>query len=115
VTRALIHGFLAEGGYEVAEADDGASALLLMARRRFSLILLDLNMPMIDGLKLLEIMAEKGLSTPTICLTALAGEQQEIKGFKLGAVDFMRKPIQKDVLLMRVRNVLRARDLAPTG
>lgn len=108
VTRTLIDGFLSGNGYEMVHAGDGADALLQLGRRSFDLVLLDLHMPTLDGLKLLEIMNEKKIQIPVICLTALTGDQVEIRGFELGAADFIRKPIQKEVLLMRVRNVLKA-------
>lgn len=107
VTRTLIDGFLSGNGYEMVHAGDGADALLQLGRRGFDLVLLDLHMPTLDGLKLLEIMNEKKIQIPVICLTALTGDQVEIRGFELGAADFIRKPIQKDVLLMRVKNVLK--------
>ena len=107
VTRALVDGFLGGNGYETVHAGDGADALLEMGKRSFDLVLLDLNMPTLDGLKLLEIMNEKQIRIPVICLTALTGDQVEVRGFELGAADFIRKPIQKEVLLMRVKNVLK--------
>lgn len=108
VTRTLIDGFLSGNNYEMVHAGDGADALLQLGRRGFDLVLLDLHMPTLDGLKLLEIMNEKKIQIPVICLTALTGDQVEIRGFELGAADFIRKPIQKEVLLMRVKNVLKA-------
>ena len=52
--------------------------------------------------------ARKGLHTPVIFVTGQPGDELEIKGLELGAVDFIRKPIKKDVLLLRVRKALRA-------
>lgn len=108
VTRTLIDGFLQGFGYEMVHAGDGADALIQMGRRGFDLILLDLHMPTLDGLKLLEILSEKKIQIPVICLTALTGDEVEVKAFEFGAADFIRKPIQKDVLVMRVKNVLKS-------
>jgi DNA-binding SARP family transcriptional activator len=108
VTRALIDGFLNGMGYEIVNAGDGADALIQLGKRPFELMLLDLHMPTLDGLKLLEILSEKKIQIPVICLTALTGDQVEVKAFEFGAADFIRKPIQKDVLLMRVKNVLKS-------
>lgn len=108
VTSTLIEGFLAGNSYEILHAGDGAEALMRIGARSFDLVLLDLHMPMLDGLKLLEIMNDKKILTPVICLTALTGDQVEVRAFELGAADFIRKPIQKEVLLVRVRNVLRS-------
>lgn len=114
VTRALVEAFLQEDGYEVHQADDGADALLQLGARDFDLILVDLNMPTIDGLQLLEILGSKAISTPAICLTALTGEEFEIAGLRLGAVDFIRKPVRKEVLQVRVRNAFRSSDTVST-
>jgi DNA-binding SARP family transcriptional activator len=108
VTRTLVEGFLSGIGYEMVHAGDGADALLEMGKRAFDLVLLDLHMPTLDGLKLLEILNDKKIQTPVICLTALTGDEVEVKAFEFGAADFIRKPIQKEVLLMRVRNVLKS-------
>lgn len=106
VTRTLLEAYLTGAGYEVVLANDGADALYQLGRGRFDAILMDINMPNLDGLKLMEIMGEKGIDTPAIFLTALPGNELEAKGFELGASDFIRKPIQKEILLMRVKNVL---------
>jgi len=108
VTRTLIEGFLSGDQYEILHAGDGADALMQIGKRPLDLVLLDLHMPTLDGLKLLEIMNDKKIMTPVICLTALTGDQVEVRAFELGAADFIRKPIQKEVLLVRVRNVLRS-------
>jgi DNA-binding SARP family transcriptional activator len=107
VTRALIEGFLISEGYNVALAQDGADALIQLGRRPYDAVLLDINVPTLDGLKILQIMSEKGITTPAIFLTALPDEELETRGFGLGAADFIRKPVQKDVLLRRVANAIR--------
>jgi DNA-binding SARP family transcriptional activator len=107
VTRALIEGFLISEGYDVALAQDGADALIQLGRRPYDAVLLDINVPTLDGLKILQIMSEKGITTPAIFLTALPDEELETRGFGLGAADFIRKPVQKDVLLRRVANAIR--------
>lgn len=107
VTRALIEGFLTSEGYSVALAHDGADALIQLGRSAYDAVLLDINVPTLDGLKILQIMSEKGIATPAIFLTALPDEELEARGFELGAADFIRKPVQKDVLLRRIGNAIR--------
>lgn len=107
VTRALIEGFLTSEGYAVSLAQDGADALIQLGRRPYDAVLLDINVPTLDGLKILQIMSEKGISTPAIFLTALPDEELETRGFELGAADFIRKPVQKDVLVRRIGNAIR--------
>lgn len=107
VTRAILEHFLAEAGYDVAVADNGADALLQIGARRFDVIVSDISMPTLDGLQLMEVLRQRNVSTPAIFITAVGGSDVEVRGLQLGAADFLRKPIQKDVLLARVRNVLR--------
>lgn len=107
VTRALIEGFLTSEGYSVALAHDGADALIQLGRSAYDAVLLDINVPTLDGLKILQIMSEKGIATPAIFVTALPDEELEARGFELGAADFIRKPVQKDVLLRRIGNAIR--------
>jgi DNA-binding SARP family transcriptional activator len=108
VTRAVLEGFLGAAGYEVTAVSDGRDAVFQLSGRHFDLILSDIAMPSLDGLALAEMVARKGLQTPVIFVTGQPGDQLEIKGLQIGAVDFIRKPIQKDVLLLRVRKALRA-------
>ncbi|MBI5240105.1 MAG: Flp pilus assembly complex ATPase component TadA [Elusimicrobia bacterium] len=108
-TLALIQRILVNGGHCVTPAGDGADALLQLAIRRFDLILSDINMPNLDGLKLLELKSLKGIATPVVFLTAQAGQELEAQGFQLGAADYIRKPVSKEVLLLRVRRVLAGR------
>ncbi len=105
--RALIALYLGKQGYETTLAEDGVEALLYLGRNRFDLILSDVNMPNFDGFKLLEMINQKGLSTPVLFLTGQSGDEYEVKGFELGAVDYLRKPIQKEVFLARVKKVLK--------
>ncbi|HXI13470.1 MAG TPA: response regulator [Thermoanaerobaculia bacterium] len=106
VTRVLIEGILSEAGYDVVQAEDGAEALLELGKRKFDLVLLDINIPTLDGLKLFEIMMRKGIDTPSIFVTALSDAEIRSRGAEMGATDFLRKPVSKDVLLTRVRMAL---------
>lgn len=109
VTRTFIEGLLKNAGYKVVVSEDGADALLKLGAERFDLILSDISMPNLSGLKLLEIMTQKGIETPVIFITGLEDEASEVKGFEIGAADYIRKPIRKDAFLVRVKNVLRKR------
>ena len=108
VTRAVLEGFLSLAEYDVTAVGDGADALFQLSSRRFDLILTDIAMPSVDGLALAEVVTRKGLHTPVIFVTGQPGDELEVKGLALGAVDYIRKPVRKDVLLLRVRKALRA-------
>jgi CheY-like chemotaxis protein/energy-coupling factor transporter ATP-binding protein EcfA2 len=111
-TQKLITHFLENASYDVTLAADGIDALMRLGQQDFDLILSDINMPYLDGFKLIEIIHQKGFGTPLIFLTGSTSEQDEVLGFELGAVDYMKKPIKKDVLLIRVKKALKRRDLA---
>lgn len=107
-TQRLLSRLLGNEGYEVTIAVDGIDALLHLGKKDFDLILSDIDMPNLDGIKLLEMKNQKGIETPVIFLTARRDEETELKGFELGAADYIRKPIQKEVLLLRVKKVLKS-------
>jgi len=107
VTRALLEGFLTVAGYDVAASTDGGDALFKLSRQRFDLIVSDIAMPTLDGLRLLELLSHNTIDTPVLFVTGQPGDALEIRGLELGAVDYLRKPIQKDVLLLRVKKALR--------
>lgn len=100
--QALLKLHLENRGYEVTIAGDGVDALLVLGKQTFDLILSDLNMPNLDGFKLMEMMIQKGIRAPVIFLTAQTEEEAEQKCLALGAVDYIKKPFKKDILLMRV-------------
>lgn len=105
-TQNLIRLLLEHQGFKLSVANDGVEALLAFGRDEYDLILSDINMPNLDGLKLLEMMNQKGVQAPVIFLTAQTGEEYEVKGLQLGAVDFIHKPIKKEILLLRVKQAL---------
>ena len=98
---------LHDEGYHVELAEDGIDALIPIGRYKFDLILLDINMPKMDGYQLLEKMKEENIDTPVILLTAREKEEDEIKGLKLGAVEYIRKPFSKDILLLKIKGLLK--------
>jgi type II secretory ATPase GspE/PulE/Tfp pilus assembly ATPase PilB-like protein/DNA-binding response OmpR family regulator len=109
-TQKLITRILESVPYDVTIAGDGIEALTRLEQKDFDLILSDINMPNLDGFKLTEMINQKGIIAPIIFLTGSTSEQDEIRGFELGALDFIKKPIRKELLLSRVRNVLNKRE-----
>ena len=86
---------------------DGAEALMIIGHERVDLMLLDVDLPFIDGHKVLEALREKGIDVPTIFVSGLPGEEPEVRAFEIGAADFIRKPVKNSVLLARVAKVLK--------
>lgn len=107
LNRELTSAVLKSAGYEVSVAVDGADALLQLGREQVDLMLLDIDLPFIDGHSLLQAVREKGINVPTIFVSGLPGEEPELKAFKVGAADFIRKPVKNNVLLARVAKVLK--------
>ena len=106
VTRGMIKKILMEHGYEVSTAFDGIDAVLCLTKRNFDLILCDVFMPNLNGFQLLEFLNRKKLRIPVIFLTASDKVEDEIKGLMLGAEDYIRKPINKNTMLIRVERVI---------
>ncbi len=102
----LIRIYLAHEGYEALSAEDGISGLELARSSDVSLILLDLNLPGIDGIRLCEEL-RKDSDVPIIMVTARVEEDDRLAGLDLGADDYVVKPFSPRELMARVRAVLR--------
>jgi len=107
LNRELTNALLKTAGYDVRLAADGAEALMVIGREKVDLMLLDIDLPFIDGHKVLEALKDKGIEVPTIFISGLPGEEPEVKAFEIGAADFIRKPVKNNVLLARVSRVLK--------
>jgi CheY-like chemotaxis protein len=112
VSAALLEGYLTEAGYGVVTVNDGADALIEIGRRKFDLLLLDINVPTLNGLKLFEIMIQKGIDTPAVFITGIPGPEVEAQSLEIGAADFLRKPVRKEVILPRIRRILERKQRA---
>ena len=105
--RRGLQDALEGAGYAVEAACDGEAALAALLSRPVDLALLDVNMPVVSGFKLLKIMARECPGTPSIILTARGEEQDRVKGLELGADDYVVKPFSVAELLARISAVLR--------
>ena len=91
--------------YETVAATDGVAALDLFQTQPFDLILLDIMLPKIDGFGVCELIRRKS-RIPVMMLTALDGEEEQLKGFGLDIDDYVTKPFSVSVLLERIRVIL---------
>lgn len=105
--RRVLADSLTGAGYEVRTAPNGRIALELLLSTPVDLALMDVNMPEIDGFKLLRMVQKESPGTPCIILTACGDEQDRVKGLQLGADDYVVKPFSIAELLARVAAVLR--------
>ena len=103
ISQQIVRNILESRGYETFVAANGVDTLMQLARRRFDLILTDLLIPDFGGVKLIELQNQKGISTPVVFLTASDDVADEIRELALGAKDYIRKPVNRDLLLLRVR------------
>lgn len=105
--RTALADVLQGHGYGVLTAKDGAEALEILLTCEVNLALLDVNMPRINGFKLLKIMAKECPGIPSIILTAHGEEKDRVKGLESGADDYVVKPFSTAELLARIAAVLR--------
>jgi DNA-binding response OmpR family regulator len=108
--RGLVKNFLLENRYVVDEAADGEKALELLNINSYDCVILDLNLPKIDGIEVAKRIREKGDTVPIIMLTARSQIYNKLTGFDTGADDYITKPFDMKELLARVKAVLRRRN-----
>jgi len=98
---------LREAGYAVDLADDGEDGLNYALASEYDVILLDILLPKINGINLLEQMRSRGIKVPVLLLTALDTVEDRVKGLNAGADDYLIKPFAFSELLARIRALLR--------
>lgn len=112
-----ISDFLSRGlesaGYAVDVASDGARAIDLVHSTDYDLVILDMMLPDMDGLQVLERVRNRKTSPPVLILSARGGVDDRVKGLELGADDYLVKPFAFVELLARVRALLRRGQPAP--
>lgn len=104
--QALLHDFIEAEGHRVELASDGVEALARFSEQPFDLILLDIMLPRLDGYSVCELIRKQS-EVPIIMLTALSGEEDQVKGLDLLADDYVTKPFSMPVLLRKIAAVLR--------
>jgi DNA-binding response OmpR family regulator len=94
-------------GYAVQSAEDGERALVLVHAEAPDLVILDVMLPKMNGLQVLQTLRREGHAMPIIVLSARTGEMDKVTGLELGAEDYVAKPFSLAELLARVRAALR--------
>ena len=107
--RLMASDALQEAGFDVVEAGDGQEGLRIFRERRPSIVLLDVNMPHLDGYGMCEAIrgASTGSSTPVLMMTGAHHMDSIHRAYEAGATDFMTKPLSWLILSQRVRYMLR--------
>ena len=109
--RDLIVLNLQQAGYAVVAVPDGRAALASQDAQASDLLILDLMMPLLDGLEVCKALRARGRATPILMLTAKSTELDRVLGLELGADDYLSKPFSMAELLARVKALLRRAEL----
>lgn len=107
ILQEIIEEFLIEEGYTVESFFDGEKALDAIGASNYDLLLLDVNVPSIDGFEILSYLRDIGNTTPAIYITSLSGINDLKKGFDLGADDYLRKPFELGELQARIEHIIK--------
>ncbi|PCI62182.1 MAG: two-component system response regulator [Gammaproteobacteria bacterium] len=107
--------YLASENIECDYASDGAMAVNLIANNHYEVIVLDVNMPKLDGFKVCQKLKNQGNTTPIIFLTARDNLQDKLKGFALGADDYLSKPFDLEELTARIKVLAKRKVNMPTS
>ncbi|MDP1851008.1 MAG: response regulator transcription factor [Candidatus Planktophila sp.] len=105
--RALLKDTLSIAGFDVVEANDGMAALTLLRTHKPVLMVIDINMPLMDGFELVERLRATNDLTPVLMLTAREDKSDIARGLKIGADDYVIKPFGIEELILRIKAILR--------
>lgn len=109
--RSSLGGILRDEGYGVDAVDSGEACLDVVSRRTYDLILLDIWLGGIDGLVTLERLVDRRIDIPVIMISGHANIESAVRATRLGAFDFIEKPLSLEKTVLAVRNALRQRQL----
>lgn len=107
--RKLLRFYLKKKGYSVHEAHNGKVGLDYIAREAFDLIILDMNMPVMNGLEVLETLKREGFSVPILILSADKEEESKAAGIAFGASYYLTKPFKPEEVIARIEDIFRER------
>jgi two-component system OmpR family response regulator len=105
--RSLLNAGLTAAGYAVDEADNGRDAHFLGDTETFDAVILDLGLPVLDGLSVLKRWRDAGRAMPVLILTARDNWSEKVAGIDAGADDYLTKPFHMEELLARLRALIR--------
>ena len=106
---AMLHHTLSNAGFEVLQAEDGQKGLEVLAREKVDVVITDINMPIMDGLKLVKRvrMDERHKDVPVIVITTEGSSEDRERAMALGATAYITKPIQAPQVIAKVKELLK--------
>ncbi len=102
----VLQSYLSVNEFEVTLCADGEKAIHAFDRQDFDLCIFDVMMPNLDGFSLAQAVKARGRSIPFLFLTAKALKEDMVKGYQLGAIDYLIKPFDPEILLLKIRAIL---------
>ncbi len=108
--RRIIANYLKKNQFHVTEAADGQEALDLFVDGAFNLVILDLMLPKVNGYDVC-LTIRRSSKVPIVILTAKDSELDELKGFNCGADEYISKPFSPDILIARIKSLLKRSDM----
>jgi len=102
-----LEDFLSEANFDVTLCSDGEMALDKSYENNYDLLLLDVNVPKLNGFEVLQSIRKQNDETPAIFLTSFKDKESVLKGFDRGADDYLKKPVDLDELLSRIKALLK--------
>lgn len=105
--NSLVHSYLVNNGYEAVSCYDGEEALSLLREQDFDMVISDIMMPKLDGFALAKEIRAADKQIPILFMTALDDMPSQQRGYKLGVDDYVVKPFDAEVLMLRVGALLR--------
>jgi DNA-binding NtrC family response regulator len=113
VSREIVRGVLSNDFEEVVDASNGLEARDILVERgsAIDLVVLDLHMPLLDGVSLLRELRERGLAVPVLVCSASSDLKDAVEAMKMGAKDYFEKPFETEIIRSRVRAILTEKQL----
>ena len=105
----MITEYITSTGHIIKNAKTGAESLDILEKEKFDLLILDINLPDIDGFTILEKMHEQKRMIPTIYISALIDIEEISRAFDLGCFDYLKKPFHLKELTLRINKILKTR------
>jgi two-component system response regulator HydG len=109
--RLMLRAHLEGEGFEIVEASDGQDAIAKVSERALALVLMDMRMPIIDGMEALRRIKEVSPHIPVIMMTAYGSIDSAVKALQSGAEDYLTKPLDMDELIIKVKKAIRYQQL----